>query len=364
MTRAVLPSILLIAFASSAAADGLLFVPTWPKQVQVIDEAKEQVVDRIELSTGPSHGLKLSEDRKTIYVSTVDHNGIEVIDVPGRKVTNAFVLDEGNKRVRTSGFAPDPEGKLLYTLIRVAEKKIDRFEISPLRFAVIDLAQKKIVRTADFPKEEDQGNIYGRAGNIRISPDGKYLYLFRHNVLIFDTADFKLIDKIELAKPEIPGMMNIGLSQELDSIQEPGQLVSLFNSSDPAVRRQIFGIAHFDLTRRTFEFAPIGPATTGLMGLHVTPDHKTGYTVATSGGGGNKRSEFWVFDLATNRLARRQEFDGRSRFNFAISSTGKNLYIYGAGYQVEIYDAASLQLRKTIDVNADITAGMIVLPGR
>ncbi len=352
-----------IAFASSAGADGLLFLGTWPKQVQVIDEAKQQVIDHIQLSTGTPQGLRISEDHKTIYASTVDHDGMEIIDVATRKVTNAFILDEGNRRVRFGSWAPDPSGKFIYTLMRVAEKKTDRFAIEPLKFAVIDLVQKKIIRTVDFPKDEDQGSIYGRGGNARISPDGKYLYLFRHNILIFDTTDFKLVDKIELAKPEFPGMINVGLGQELESLQQPGMLISLFNSADPVVRRQIFGIARFDLTKRTFEFTPVGPTTTGMLGLFVTPDRKTGYTVAVSGAQGNKRSEFWVFDLTKNQLVRKQEFDGRSRYSFGISSTGKDLYIFGAGYQVEVYDAKSLQLRNTIDVNADITAGMIVLPG-
>jgi hypothetical protein len=99
-----------------------------------------------------------------------------------------------------------------------------------------------------------------------------------------------------------------------------------------------------------------------MMGLHVTPDRKTGYTVSFSGNGGNRRSEFWVFDLTTNQLARKQEFDGRARFNFGISSSGKDLYIYGAGYTVEVFDSAALKLRNTIDLNADITTGMVVLP--
>jgi hypothetical protein len=40
------------------------------------------------------------------------------------------------------------------------------------------------------------------------------------------------------------------------------------------------------------------------------------------------------------------------------------LYIYAAGYEIEVYDATTLKLRKTIDVNADITTEMIVLPAR
>ena len=56
-------------------------------------------------------------------------------------------------------------------------------------------------------------------------------------------------------------------------------LVSVFNSQDPVVRRNIFGIARFDLTKRTFEFTPVGPSTTGMMGLHVTPDRKKTYCI-------------------------------------------------------------------------------------
>src|ERR1051325_2491453 len=184
---------LLIAAALPLAAQGLLFVGTWPKQVQVIDEAKQQVIDHIELQTGTPRSLLLSDDRKTLYVTTTDHNGIEVVDVATRKVTNSFVLDEGEKRVRFQAWSPDPTGKLIYTVIRIAEKKIDRFEIEKQKFAVIDLAQKKIVRTADIPPEEE---ARGGFGSMKISPDGKYMYLFRGNVLIFDTTDFKLTDTI------------------------------------------------------------------------------------------------------------------------------------------------------------------------
>jgi DNA-binding beta-propeller fold protein YncE len=351
--------VLFLATAAACAAQGLLFVGTWPKQVQVIDEAKQKVIDHIELQTGTPRSLSLSEDRKTLYVTTTDHNGIEVVDVATRKVTNSFVLDEGEKRVRFNAFAADPGGKLIYMVIRISEKKKDRFEIEKQKFAIVDLEQKKIVRTADIPPEEE---ARGGFGFMKISPDGKFMYLFRGTVLIFDTTDFKLVETIDLSKPQFPGMAQVGMGGSLDSIQEPGTLVSLFNSSDPIVRRSIFGIARFDLTRRSFQFTPIGPSTGGMMGLHVTPDRKTGYTVSFSGQGGNRRSEFWVFDLNSNQLARKQEFDGRSRFNFGISSNGKDMYIYGAGYTVEVFDANSLKLRNTIDLNADITTGMVVLP--
>jgi DNA-binding beta-propeller fold protein YncE len=352
----------LFLIAATAFAQGTLFIGTWPHTVHVLDEAKQQVVDKIDLSTGVPGGMQLSEDRKTLYVYTIEKNGIEVIDVATRKVTNSFTLNEGSKLYRMRGSAIEPQGKLAYILFRTIEKKQDRFDVGKeTKFGVIDLAQKKMVRTGDVPKDEDQPG-FGFGGQMRFSPDGKFLYVFRNQVFIFDTTDFKVVDKIELAKPQIPGMQNIGIGGSLDSIQEPGILTSLFNSQDPVVRRNIFGIARFDLTRRTFDFTPVGPSTGGMTGLHVTPDRKKGYTVAFNGQGGNRRCEFWEFDLTTNQLIRKQEFDGRARFSFGISSTGKELYIFGAGYTIEVYDAASMKLKNTIDLNADITSGMIVLP--
>ena len=248
-------------------------------------------------------------------------------------------------------------------IVRPIEKKIDRFEVGKTQFAIVDLAQKKITKFVDMPGGEEAAGG-GRGGALRFSPDGKYLYRMGSAITIYDTTDFKVVDTIELSKPQFPGMQNVNLGQQLDGLQEPGILVSLFNSSDPVVHKNIFGIARFDLDKRTFQFTPIGPAAASMQGLHITPDRKTGYTVTTNGTGGNKRSEFWVLDVPTGRVVRTQEFDGRARYTFGISSTGKDLYIYGAGYDIEVYDPQTLKLRNTIDLNADQTTGMIVVPGK
>jgi DNA-binding beta-propeller fold protein YncE len=354
--------LLALVFAAAASGQGTLYLGGWQKQLMVVDEAQQKVVDRIQLSTGTPHGLQVSRDRKTVYVWTIDHNGIEVIDAATRKVTNSFVLDEGSKKVRFNSWAPDPTGKLMYLTAEVVEKKIDRFEIAPIKFAVLDLAQKKIVRWADFPKDELRGQTMGRANsNMHVSSDGKYLFLMRQGILVFDTTSFKLIEKLDLSEPE-SGIASVGMGQQLDTLQTPGELTGMFTSIDPIVHRQVFGIGHFNLDTRKFQFTPVGPMNGGMLALHVTPDQKTGYTVNTVGTGGNKRSEFWAFDLTSKKLVRKSEFDGRARYSFAVSSNGKDLYVYAAGYDIEVYDAATMKLRNTIDVNADITTEMVVLP--
>jgi DNA-binding beta-propeller fold protein YncE len=360
MRKFVLLSVLASAYS---AAQGTLFVATWPHEIQVVDEASQKVIDHIELQTGVSHSIEISDDFKTIYVSTVEKNGIEVIDVATRKVTNSFVLDEGGKKMRFSAWAPDPTGKFIYMIVRPMEKKIDRFEQGKQQFAIVDLAQKKITKFVDMPPGEDQ-NMGFRGGAMRFSPDGKYLYRMGSAITIYDTTDFKVVETIELSQPQFPGMQTVNLGQQLDGLQEPGFHVSLFNSTDPVVHKPIFGIARFDLNKRWFQFTPIGPSVAAMQGLHITPDRKTGYTVVTNGSGGNKRSEFWVIDIPTGQVIRKQEFDGRARYTFGMSSTGKDLYIFGAGYDIEVYDPVTLKLRSVIDLKADQTSGMVVVPGK
>ena len=93
-----------------------MFLGGYPNSVLVFDEARERWSTRFTLATGLPISLRLSQDRKKIYVITNDHSGIEVIDVATRKVTNHFVLNTPTKHYRFSGGTPDPEGKLLYTI--------------------------------------------------------------------------------------------------------------------------------------------------------------------------------------------------------------------------------------------------------
>jgi hypothetical protein len=157
--------------------------------------------------------------------------------------------------------------------------------------------------------------------------------------------------------------MEVGVGSALESLNEPGYYTSLFNAVDPNVRRKMFGIARFDLNNRAYEFSPIGPSPDGMLGLEVTPDRKTAYTVVTNGEYGTRRCEFWALDLTRHQRTMTNEFPCRPRFSFSISSTGKELYIYGAGFQIEVYDAATLKLKRTTDLQNDVTmAGIVVAP--
>lgn len=353
----------ILAICGTLASGATLFLGAYPDSILVFDEAKGQIVDRIPLTTGLPTSMRLSADRKTLYVTTNDHSGIEVIDVATRKVTNHFVLNTATRHYRFNGGTPDSSGKLFYTITTEIDKRIDHYEIGKPKYTVIDLAAQRIARTFDLDKEDEEAAYGGRGANFEISPDGKYLYQFRDKVVILDSSTFKVIDRIELAKPDFPGMENIGFGGPLDSIAEPGQHISLFTSADPVVHNRVFGIARFDLTSRQFTFTPIGPAPQGMAGLHLTPDKKDAYTIVSTGAHGNKRCEFWHFDMSNDRITQTAEVPCRTRFSFGMSGDGKKLYIYGAGFEIEVYDAATLKYERTWDLNNDVTmAGMIITP--
>jgi hypothetical protein len=231
-----------------------------------------------------------------------------------------------------------------------------------MKYTVISLTEGKITKTVDLPPgEENNGNLrFG--GGFEVSPDGKYLYQFGPTINILSTEDFKVVDKIDLQKPDVPWMEQVGVGGQLDSLSTPGQRISVFNSTDPIVHSRLFGIARFDLSTRDREFTPIGPPPNGMSGLQVTPDKKSAYAVISSGGGGNKRCEFWAFDLVSTKISHTAEVPCRSRFSFGMSGDGKKLYIYGAGFEIEVYDAATLKYEKTWDLGNDVTGNLIVLP--
>lgn len=353
---------LLLAAKFSPAADTssqLIFFGTWPHHVVVFDSAQEKIVDNIDLKTDVPRTLILSPDRKKIYASTLNDNAIVTIDVATRKVLSSFTLNQGNQNVRLVGLAPDPTGNYLYAIATIISKKMDHYDVDPAKFVVIDLAAKKITRTAAFPPDE---GTFGFRTTIKLSPDGKVLYLFRENILAFDTSEFKLLKKIDLAKPQVPDMENLSVNLLDDPNELPGKITSVFNAADGIIHRRVFGIGTVDLSNLSFDFTPIAPAPGTMTPLFLTPDRKTGYTVSITGDPGNRRCEFWAFDIASRKLIRSREFDGRTRFSFGLSADGTKLLIYGAGYQITVYDATTFEQRNDVDVPGDMTTNFVVLP--
>jgi len=356
----VAPALVTALAAAAPAHAGTMMIGTYPDKLFTIDDTNGAITDRIQLQAGLPTSLRLSNDKAKIYVTTITTSGIVVLDSATRRILNQFSLNTPTTKYRFMGGVPDPTGRWYYTQLIRFDKEPDRYKVSKPLYAVIDLQQKKVARTVEIDPQDD--TLGGFRPTFALSPDGKTLYKFGDKVLVIDTATLKVSERLDLAKPETTGMENVAFGGGVEALQNPNEFVSLFNASDPYVHAKMFGIGRFNLTNRTFDFTPIGPVPTGMAGLEVTPDGKDGYTVVTNGTLGNKRCEFWHFDMATNKVMEKAEFHCRSRFSFGISADGQKLYIHGASYDIEVYDAKTLKYERTWDLGADATmAGLLHL---
>jgi DNA-binding beta-propeller fold protein YncE len=355
-------SLLLSAAPSLLHGGTLLYIGAWPHNVYVIDESTYQVVKRIEMKTDVPRNLVLTADKSKLVVTTIKDTGIEVVDLAKSEVIDSFILGGGNTRVNLAGIAIDPTGNLLYTNLTRSKKLIDRWDIGLPTLAIIDLKQHKVIKEVEVPAAEraQASNSY-RGGNYRVSPDGKLLYQFGNAINIYDTTTLKKLQTIELAKPQFPGMENITFSPEVDPNDDPNTVTGIFNTEDPEVHRAVFGIATFHLNERKFDFSPIGPAVQGVSNVRYTADHKKAYAVSIAGTHGDRHCEFWAIDAASSKLTQREEFPCRPRFSFATSSSGNELFIYAAGFELDVYDAATMKFKKSLNLEADITTSMVTV---
>jgi hypothetical protein len=379
--KKLVPILLNVAIAGrisgqAALAGHLMYIGTLDKKLLVIDEDKEEIVDQLPLE-GIPRTTALSADRKTLYIFTTQML-VETVDLEARKVLSTFSIADPNTHLRLQGSAPDrinvgsnsrfaglavdPNGRYIYTTMRVVVKDIDQYRIEPPQFVAIDLQDKKVAKAWPFPKDMDQG--FGFNATYKVSPDGKLLYVFQDDIVVFDLATFKQVDTIPLAQPEYPGATPYRLAANEDSFDEPDTVTNVFTSVDDIVHKGTLGLAKINLLTRKVDYFPIGPMLP-MMGFQVSPDRKRGYSVMPKiGTGANRLTEWWVWDLQKHDVIKKKEFESRPTFRFSVGGTGKKLYMYGAGSTLEIFDAETLESRKLIYLNKDTTTNLITLASR
>ena len=344
---------------SPSGGDHLMYIGTYAGSIQIFDEATEAMTGEIKLQTGIPRSLTLSQSRTKFYVLDATLEQIEIVDIPTRTTLSTFTLSDGAKQVRIRGLQVDPLERFLILLTRSAEKKIDRWEIGDITMQFYDLAQKKVTRTIPWPRGEEREFI-----NIRISPDGKLLYFFGDDVLILETTNFTEVDTWPLSRQIEPGLGRVNFGSVDGFNDDPGFFTGLFTTQDPIQNRRIMNIGRVNLVAKTIDLTPIGPAEG--VSFAMSADRKKAYGLV-QGSGSNPatpigRYEFWAFDVAQKKLLNRTPFEGRPRMALRVSSNGRLLYVFQAGATIDVYDAATYKKLRTIEMNADQTTNLFILP--
>lgn len=342
---------------SPAGGDSLMYIGTYAGSIQIFDEATEALAGEIKLQTGIPRSLTLSQSRTKFYVLDSSLEKIEIVDIPTRTSLSTFTLSDGAKQVRIRGLQVDPLERFLILLTRSAEKKIDRWEIGDITMQFYDLQQKKVTRTIPWPRGEEREFI-----NIRFSPDGKLLYFFGDDVLILETTNFTEVDTWPLSRQIEPGLGRVNFGSVDDFNDEPGFFTGLFTTQDPVQHRRIMNLGRVNLAAKSIDLTPIGPAE-GIS-FAMTADRKRAYGLMQGNGAAQPigRYEFWAFDIAGKKLVSRTPFEGRPRMALRVSSNGRLLYVFQAGATIDVYDASTYKKLRTIEMNADQTTALFILP--
>jgi hypothetical protein len=334
-----------------SGGNSLLYVGTYKGDIQIFDEATEKQIGEIKLKTGIPRSLILSFSKQKFYVLDSTLEKIEIVDIASRRTLDTFTLSTGATRTRIRSMQVDPLERFLILLTRSATKKSDRWDISDVALQLYDLREKKITRDIPWPGGETRENV-----SIRFSPDGKLLYFFGDDILIVETENFTEVDTWALSRPIEQGLGRVSFGAVDDINDEPGFFTGLFSVQDPVMNRRIMGIGRVNLVGKTVDFSPIGPAEG--VGFAMAPDRKRGYGLLQQIG----RYEFWTFDLEQKKLINRVDFAGRPRMSLRVSSNGRLLYIFQAGATIDVYEASSFRYLRTIEMNADQTTNLFVLP--
>ena len=335
------------------AGNGTLYVSTYKGVISVLDEATEKLTSEIPVSIGIPISMRLSNDRSRLYVRDATYEKVEYFDRATGKSLGSFTLTEGSTKTRIWNMTPDPQDKYLILVIKKYTLQADRWEIGPPTLVQYDLAAKKIARTIPWPKGEER-----EGAGVIFSPDGKLMYLFAEDLLIYDTSTFTEVDRWEVSRPIEPGAGSVGLGGLDPTSDEPGFYTGLVTMNDPVQNRRIMGIGRIDLLGKKIQFNPVGPAR-GL-GFALAPNRQRGYGLLQS----IEEYELWTFDMQNYRVIARTPFRGRPRMSIRVSSNSNYIYIHQAGNTIDLYDAASFKLARTITLDGDMTGFIIVPPGK
>ena len=335
-----------------SGGDGTILIGTYAQSIFVVDEATLTVRDTIPVSIGIPTGFGLSADRRRIYVNDATFENVEIIDLATRTATGKFTLSAENRKVRMFGLNLDPKERFAVLLVKTYEKKIDRFEIGPPTLLRYDLATKTVTDTIAWPKGEER-----EGARILFSPDGGLLYFFTaDDILIYETTGMKQVDRWDLGQALEEGMGRFNFGFPDDLYEEPGFYSGMFRVTDPVQNRTMMGVARVNLVAKSVDFYTLGP--TQPVGFSIAPDGKKAYGLRQQVG----NYEFWVFDLENRRVQGRTPFPGRPRMQLTPSSNGRYLYVHGAGSTIDVYDAQTFRLLRTVSLGADMTEWLLLPP--
>lgn len=337
---------------SVPGGDGILYIGTYGREIVRLDETDGSLLPPIPMQGIPRTIVpNTAGDR--FYVLDTSYENVEVVDVPAGRVVDRFTLSDGpTSRVRIWGMTLDPLERYAIVLTKRYRAQPDRYRVDEPVLLRWDLQTKQISDTIPWP-----GGDVRDAVRLQFSPDGELLYFFAEDaILALETEGFTEVDRWEYQTALDDGMGRFEFGFPAQSWGDPGEFVGLFRTTDMIQGRRTMGVASVRLADRRVEYTPLGPNES--VSFTLAPGGRMAYGLQQEVGNWH----FWTFDLEAGRVANRARFAGRPRMSLQVSSNGRLLYIYNAGSTIDVYDAGSYALLRTIQLPGDNTTPLFILP--
>jgi DNA-binding beta-propeller fold protein YncE len=337
----------LLSGIAAAVEPRILVVGVWPNRVRFLDEATEEFVSEVTLRYGAVtnvFGSDRTADSRRFFFVTDRMEAVEVVDVPSRAVVDEVKLSSPERRVRIYGAAPDRAGTTLFLTVEAVGLEVDRFETETVDVVQYDLESRTVVQSFPLPSEISASFL---PPILRVSPDGTSLYVFSGDVFVLDVKSQRILDRVEVTEPRAPGYGPAGfLFLPVESESDPEVFFGIYRNPDPILQKPMLGITRVDMRRREFEAFEIAPDS-NVEWLAVSPDETRAYA---------GMGDLVAMDLTKRKLlARRQKVQqGRQSPGLVASADGTKLFVGGIGPVIEVYDGATLERLRSIEVGGDI----------
>ena len=281
--------------------------------VSVIDTGSGAVLGTLPVSAGP-HGMAITRDGRTVYVSGDGSSSVDVIDTGTDKVVKTISVGKA-----PNGIALTPDDRLLLVTVYGED-----------RLAFIDTATQTVIATTDVPKPH----------TVAISPDGRFAYVSEQEpghfgLALIDMATRSVTRSVPLDKTPRDG--EFGYDGKMFYFTQAG--VSSVQVMDPASGKIVAQIP------------------TGVSPHFVGYPRKAAFGIVVVQGPG----ELLLFDPATNTPVRSIAV-GKQPHWATTSADGRTAYVTNEGSNdFTIVDLASGSTRTIAVGNAP--RKVVVQPG-
>lgn len=353
-TTVLTVALLALVLSAAEAQTATWYISTYTDEMLVWDEASEEIIDRIKMNRIIPNGVQLNETKTRLYVGEASGQYVQIVDVAAREVIDEFTLSTDNVVVRIDDIAPHPSDERAVLFVKRYTKHQDRYEVEGPFILEYDLRSKMVTDTIPWPDGEERDNV-----GFRYSPDGETLYFYTNDIIAVDAESYEEVDRWEISQPLEPGLGRPSFSTSSATYDEPGVATSLFRMRDPVQNRTLMGIARARLSDQEIDFFTLGPSEpVGRFAL--APGGDRAYALYSTIG----EYEFWEFDIPGQRVVRRVPFQGRPRMGLDVSADGTKLYVHVAGNTIDVYDAETLTLMRSVEFDEDMTLGNVaIIPG-